>query len=414
MLKQNGKDYKMKIFWSILLVLFVTLETYCQVASSKALAIQTASVLYFISGIFIAILPLIKISPLPSKGEDARIIRQFHLILYATFLVLLMPYAYEWAVKLFERFAVHYKVADMLPVIQIMGQRFLNGESIYELVHFWEGTEPIYLPAMWLPFVPSNYLEIDIRWTSMIALLIGLFFIVFIGKKGRFNFKSLLILIPLYLLINGLLHTKSVLIYLSEEPIVILYYLFLAFALAKKRIYLIAIALSLCLMSRFSLAFWFLMYMSYLFFFENRKLAFQIGGLVGGICLFLLVSTGALWQLDVILNLPTIYIDHLMENEWKFHGFSTTNLGLVKFVSFERIPFFNRLFFLLNLAIPIVCLWCFWKFKDKINQAFFAICSLKLCLVFFYNFLIMPFSYLFYTNTFLSIAILSWYLKEDF
>lgn len=404
----------MKIFWSILLVLFVTLETYCQVASSKALAIQTASVLYFISGIFIAILPLIKISPLPSKGEDARIIRQFHLILYATFLVLLMPYAYEWAVKLFERFAVHYKVADMLPVIQIMGQRFLNGESIYELVHFWEGTEPIYLPAMWLPFVPSNYLEIDIRWTSMIALLIGLFFIVFIGKKGRFNFKSLLILIPLYLLINGLLHTKSVLIYLSEEPIVILYYLFLAFALAKKRIYLIAIALSLCLMSRFSLAFWFLMYMSYLFFFENRKLAFQIGGLVGGICLFLLVSTGALWQLDVILNLPTIYIDHLMENEWKFHGFSTTNLGLVKFVSFERIPFFNRLFFLLNLAIPIVCLWCFWKFKDKINQAFFAICSLKLCLVFFYNFLIMPFSYLFYTNTFLSIAILSWYLKEDF
>lgn len=404
----------MKIFCSILLVLFVTLETYCQVASSKALPIQTASILYFISGIFIAILPIIKVNPTPSKGEDARIIRQFHLILYTAFLVLLMPYAYEWAIKIFGRFAVHYKVADMLPVIQIMCQRFLNGESIYELVHFWAGTEPIYLPAMWLPFVPSTYLQIDIRWTSMMAILLGLAFIVFIGKEGRFNFKSLLILLPLYLLIDDLLHTKSVLIYLSEEPIVILYYLFLAFALAKKRPYLIAIALSLCLMSRFSLAFWFLMYMGYLFFFENKKLALKIGGMVGGICLFLLISTGALWQLDVILSLPTIYIDHLMNNEWKFHGFATTNLGLVKFVSFERIPFFNRLFFLFNLVIPIVCLLFFWKFKNKINQSFFAICSLKLCLVFFYNFLIMPFSYLFYTNTFLSIAILSWYLKEDF
>lgn len=405
----------MKTFWAILLILFVTLETYCQVAPSKNLAIQTASILYFISGIFIAILPLIKISPLPSQGKDARILRHFQLLLYATLLILLIPYSYEWAVKLFERFAVHYKVADMLPVLQIMCQRFLNGTtSIYELVHFWEGTEPIYLPAMWLPFVPNTYLEVDMRWTNMIAILMGLTFIVFIGKNGRFNFKSLLILLPLYLLIDGLLHTKSVLIYLSEEPIVILYYLFLAFALAKERPYLIAIALSLCLLSRFALAFWFLMYMTYLFFFKSKKLAVQIGGTVGGICLFLLVSTGALWQLDVILSLPTIYIDHLMANEWKFHGFSTTNLGLIKFFPFEMIPFVNRLFFIFNIVIPIACLLFFWKFKDRINQAFFAICSLKLCLVFFYNFLIMPFSYLFYTNTFLSIAILSWYLKEDF
>lgn len=148
--------------------------------------------------------------------------------------------------------------------------------------------------------------------------------------------------------------------------------------------------------------------------FENKKLAIKIGGMVGGIGLFLLVSTGALLQLDVIFSLPTIYIDHLMENEWKFHGFVTAKLGLVKFFSFEQIPFVNRLFFIFNLVIPVACLLFFWKFKNKINRAFFALCSLKLCLVFFYNFLIMPFSYLFYTNTFLSIAILSWYLKEDF
>lgn len=261
----------MKSVWSILLFLFVTLETYCQIAPPKSVAIQTASILYFISGIFIAVLPLIKINPIPSKGEDARILRHFYFIFYVTFLILLTPYAYEWASKIFERFALNYKVADMLPILQIMCQRFLNGDSIYELVHFWEGTEPIYLPAMWLPYVPCTYMGIDIRWTSMLAILIGITFIVFIGKNGKFNFKNLLISLPLYLLIDGILHTKSVLVYLSEEPIVILYYLFLAFSLAKNRPFLIAIALSLCLMSRFALAFWFLMYLVYLFFLKIKN-----------------------------------------------------------------------------------------------------------------------------------------------
>ncbi len=404
----------MKGAWSFLLVLLVTLETYCQVATSKAIAIQTASILYFIAGIFISILPLLKINPTPFKGENNRILRQLHLLFFTTFLILLTPYAYEWAVKIFERFELHYKMADMLPILQIMGQRFLSGEGVYELVPFWEGTEPIYLPAMWLPFVPSIYLGADIRWTSMVALLGGISFIFFIGKKGLYNFKALLIALPLYFLIDGLLHTKSVLIYLSEEPIVIAYYLFLAFALAKNRPYLIAVALSLCLMSRFALAFWFLMYLAYVFYFDNKKTAFKIAITVGSICFLLLLFTSALWQLDVILSLPTIYVDHLMANEWKFNGFANTNLGLIKFFSFENVPFVNRLFFIFNLVIPICCLWFFWKFKERINQSFFAICSLKLCLVFFYNFLIMPFSYLFYTNTFLSIAILSWYLKEDF
>lgn len=404
----------MKGLWTFLLFLLVTLETYCQVAPTKDLAIETASILYFVTGIGISILPLLKINPTPFKGENARILRQLHLLLYATFLVLFIPYAYDWALKIFERFEVHYKMADMLPILEIMGQRFLNGAPVYELVHFWEGTEPIYLPAMWLPFVPSIYMEIDIRWTSMTALLVSVSFIFFIGKKSLYNFKTFLIALPLYFLIDGLLHTKSVLIYLSEEPIVIAYYLFLAFALAKNRPYLIAIALSLCLMSRFALAFWFFMYLAYLFFFESKKTALKITATVGSICLLLLVFTSAIWQLDVILSLPSIYIDHLMDNEWKFHGFATTNLGLVKFFGFDKVPLVNRLFFIFNLAVPTACLLFFWKFKERINQSFFAICSLKLCLVFFYNFLIMPFSYLFYTNTFFSIAILSWYLKEDF
>lgn len=412
-----GSEMKMifmKNLWSVLLFAFVTLETYCQVARPKELDIQTASILYFISGLFIAVLPLIKIKPNPFEGENKRILRELNLLLFLLFLIFLIPPALERATALFQRFAVDYKVADMLPVLKIMVERWLKGERIYELIPFWEGTEPIYLPAMWLPYIPTIFLGFDMRWTSMLAFLVGISLIFFMGKKGSFNFKFLLIGLPLYLLIHGILYKNSVILYLSEEPLVIAYYLFLAYALAKNKPYLIGVALSLCLMSRFALAFWFLMYLGYLFIFKNKKTALKIGATTGGICLVLLFATEAFWQLDVILNLPNIYLNHLLENEWKFNGFATTNLGLIKFFSFEAIPLVNRLFFLFNLFIPISCLLFYWLFKDKINQSFFAICSLKLSLVFFYNFLIMPFSYLFYTSTFLSIAILSWYLKEDF
>jgi len=403
----------MKNLWTTFLFCAVTLEVYCQVATPKELDIQTNSILYFICGLLIAILPLLKIQPTPFKGENQRILLDLARLFYVTTFIFLAPYVYEWALALFLRFEVHYKVADMLPVIKIMVERWLNGERIYELIHFWEGTEPIYLPAMWLPYIPTLFGGVDMRWTSIIALWIGVSLLFFIGKKGAFNFKWFLIAIPLFLLINGVLHKKTVLIYLSEEPIVIAYYLFLAYALAKNRPYVIGVALSLCLMSRFALAFWFFMYIAYLCLFQKRKFVLKVSGTVGSICLVLLLATEAFWQLDVILSLPKIYLDHLMENEWKFTGLSTTNLGLIKFFPFESIPFVNRLFFIFNLAIPVVCLLGYWAFKNKINQPFFAICSLKLCLVFFYNFLIMPFSYLFYTSTFLSIAILSWYLKED-
>lgn len=404
----------MKPIWSFLLLLFVTLETYCQVVSPKEVTIETTSILYFISGVFIAILPLIKVNTAPLFGENRRILSDLFHLLYLLFLLGLIPFAYKWGYALFLRYDLNYKVADMLPIIQIMCERWFAGAPVYELVPFWDGTEPIYLPAMWLPYLPFTYYGLDIRWGNMIALLLSLHFIFFCGKQSSFNFKLYLILLPLGLLFNGLFFQDFKLISLTEEPIVILYYLFLAYALAKNKPYLIGFALSLCLMSRFALAFWVLMYLVYVFIFQNKKDALKIGTVISVVALSLLVSTGAIWQLDVILGLPNIYINHLMDNEWKFNGFIKSKLGLLKFFSFESLSIVNRLFFTANLLIPTACFAFFWKFKNKINQPLFALCSLKLCLVFFYNFLIMPFLYLFYTNTFLSIAILSWYLKEDF
>lgn len=48
-----------------------------------------------------------------------------------------------------------YTDADMIPIMQVMSQRFLQGEwsMVYQPVQeIWNGIQPVYLPAMWMPF----------------------------------------------------------------------------------------------------------------------------------------------------------------------------------------------------------------------------------------------------------------------
>jgi hypothetical protein len=402
-----------KPIFSLLLLAIVLLETYYHVRGVKELEIGQVSMLYFICGILIAILPLIKTS-IRLKQKSNSFLKGMTRSIYFIFVAGIVFHSIREVIPLFEKFAIDIKWADMLPVIKIMCDRFVKGEFVYEIVPIWSGTEPIYLPAMWLPFLPFNYFQIDIRWTSMLALLGVVLLILFISKRSAFKLKNALVFFPLLLIVDGLLHYDSRLIYLTEEPIVVFYYIFLAYALAKDKAYLIGIALSLCLLSRFALVFWSFMYIAYIFCFQDKEKALKIGITTASICVVLILITGAFWQLNTIKELPNIYVNHIMENEWKFNGFMKTNLGMIKFFSFESVPLLHRIFFIGNVLIPISCFLLYWKFNRWINTRFFAICSLKLCLVFFYNFLIMPFMYLFYTSTFLSIAILSWYLKEEF
>lgn len=406
----------MKTNLQLLLFLCVLLETIAHVIGVVRWDnIQLTTIVYFVSGIFIAVIPLIKypkVTQLATRRENTQPLNRFFYILIATFYIFLIPHIWQWASDLFVRHTIDY-ASDMLIIIKTMCERFLEGTYVYEILPIWDGTEPIYLPAMWLPFLPCVFLDFDIRWTSVISLLIGLFFIFFMGKRKSFKLITLLLFVPIFYLLFGLIFTDYRLISLSEESVVVCYYLFLAYSLTKRNPYLIGIAISLCLMSRFALVFWAMMYIVYVFFFQHKKDATKIGGTIAVLCTLLLLSTGAIWQIDVILGLPKIYVEHLMENEWKFNGFIKTNLGLLKFFPFSVLPIFHQSFLLISVGIPFLCFLFYWRFKHRINQPFFAICSLKLSLVFFYNFLLMPFLYLFYTSTFFSIAILSWYLKDD-
>jgi len=169
------------------------------------------------------------------------------------------------------------------------------------------------------------------------------------------------------------------------------------------------------MMSRYSLAIWAVMFVVYVYYYHTKTRALTLTLYSAGLAIFLLVISRGILHIDVFASLSGDYLRdiQLAEHKWKFMPTINDSLGLAKFFKYEDLPSLHSIFFVFTIVSPIACLAVYHKLRDRINKRFFNLGSLKVCLVLFYNLLILPVQYLFYTSTFLSIAILFFYLKED-
>ena len=371
-----------------------------------------ASITYFVVGLLIALLPLLKVKP----DTDWQVPRWIIHLILTLGLSLVSLFLFTEAQALFQKVPVDYRWADMLPIMKIMCRRLVAGEDVYAIIpQIWDGMEPIYLPALWLPLLPATLLEVDVRWTSMLLFVGALIFCVFTRPVSdhtkQQNFIGVLILVPLLILVHHWMIYESRFFSMTEESIVVFYYLFLAFALARQNFTWIALALSLCLLSRYSLGIWAIVYVTYEFFFGNRKGALRIISVGSIFSLFLLWITQGIWNLDIFLGLQANYLDAIINEEHKFGPLVMEGLGLAKFYDYADLPKLHHIFLVSAIATPLLSFAFFTAFGKRINKPLFLLCSLKLCLVLFYNTLIMPFVYLFFTSTLLSLAVLNYYLN---
>lgn len=419
---------------SILLILLVIVEGLCNTIFINYYDKENSSIVYLVVGLFISILPLIKVKAaetidIPGKAYRAALTLGMLGISF---------YLYKEAKPLFANIPIDYRLADMLPILKIMCERFMQGEEVYAIIpQIWDGMQPIYLPALWMPLIPATYFDFDVRWTSVLLFLAGLVLIVSTrkgekrkveGGRGKREeatsdfplhnppfpkvpFTSLLILVPIYILVHDMIKFEGRFFAMTEESMVVFYYLLLAYAISKEKTILTGVALSLCMLSRYSLAIWAIMYVVYVFFFVKRSKAIAIGGIAGGLSIVLMVVSQGMGSLDVFLGLQENYINAIINEKEKFEPMINISLGMAKFFVYENLATLHQLFMVSAFLVPALSLLLFARFKAKINADFFALCSLKLTLVVFYNLLVMPFMYLFFTSTLLSIAILNAYFS---
>src|SRR5580692_9258655 len=140
------------------------------------------SITYFCSGIAIAwLLTRVPTLTLPALKKGWWRSPAIHHRFIVSALVALA--IWSWCVYWFDEMPIDITNADMLPIIKVMGDRFIAGQHshIYDVIPWiWHGTKPIYLPAMWLPYVPAIALGLDMRWVAIAGLLFAFIAFLFI------------------------------------------------------------------------------------------------------------------------------------------------------------------------------------------------------------------------------------------
>ena len=320
-----------------------------------------------------------------------------------------------FGIKWMEDAQLNYKDADMLPIIQTMCHRALigNWSNIYDPIpEIWGGITPIYLPAMWLPFCFPEWLHIDIRWLTILSLFIV--FCIFLWKVHPLQKQAFPLLLSCFLLFWWIFtNEKSGLIPYTEEGIVILYYAFLVYALTTRKAWLVGIAASFCVLSRYALIGWLPVMIVYFIYLKDWKRLIQF--IIAGIaCFVLLVLIPFGWHIfRNLFMLPSEYIAFAARVWHDAAHVFMESLGWAKFFGPGRIALLHYLLISLSFIIPMAYLIVVLGQQKKYHftETGIMLSSLKITLVVFYSLIDVPYLYLFYTSSFVSLLGLAYFFQ---
>jgi hypothetical protein len=309
--------------------------------------------------------------------------------------------------------------ADMLPIIKVMGQRFLHGDlhTVYSpIAEIWGGIQPIYLPALWMAFLPALIFDFDMRWITVTGIWLSVMAVLFpVVLKIR---NGLTFLVPgAILLLLGWLHFDKVnnVIRLTEEGVIFIFYSLMVYALVSGKAWLIGTGAAFCLLSRYALIGW--IPCAAIFWLWNKEYlnvtkAFFSGAMV--ILLLLIIPFG--WPtLKLLINVPRHYIEHAQivwerNPEYFYHS-----LGMASFFGPTGIISLHSVLVAGTFLCPLLFLiYCLIRKQAGRQTNNFLLASFQLSITFFYNFLDVSYLYLYYTPVFVSLLIASLSFANNF
>ena len=389
----------------VLAILQVLSATYfLQIPNFQALD----SFLFLFTGVGISLCLL----QVPGIGMQRESIRNRQLLFKLLAIALLLPVSYQLARYIMDDNPLLYQNADMLPIIKSMNQRFLDGQwkQVYQPIpEIWNGIQPIYLPAMWMPFGFSLIFDFDIRWITVCGLWLSVILCVVPGWK---KITLAFFLIGAFMVLLAWLHINNDngVIELTEEGVVYFYYCLLATAIIFTNPWLMGISVALCLLSRYSFIGWIPFAFLYLVLRKEYKFLLKTSVMAVIIVAILILPFG-LGPLLYHLHLHDDYISHAArvwhdEPETYFE-----TLGMAKFFGASHIKLLHSILVSGSFLIPLSFL--LFLRKKLSTQPNILLAGFQLSLTFFYNFLDVTYLYLYYTPVFVSLLITSWSLSSN-
>jgi len=393
------------------LLLLFSVETLCVTWLLKIPGwVPFFSLLYGLSGIGITIslaqAPELRL-PALTRRAWAQPVNHYRLVVVG----LMALATWSWCQYWFEEMPIDITNADMLPIIKVMGERFIAGQHghVYDIIPWiWKGTRPIYLPAMWLPYVPAIFMGFDMRWIAVAGLLFAFAVFIFLYRPGKY--LNFFLGVLAFLLFWWLVADNSAgIVSVAEEGTVIGYYVLLVLALISGRPWLTGLAISLCMLSRYALVGWIPAYLCWLAM-EKKWRDLSVITLMGMLCFVLLFLLPV--GLDTFIRLAKLPGDYVAfaGRVWKDSPdvFSTAP-GLAWFFGPGRVGLLHNLLIGLTFIVPPVFIVIGRRWLHAANL---PLAALKLALVIFFGFIDVPYLYLFYTSSFVSLLALTLLLRQ--
>lgn len=397
------------------LLLFLLLETLCVTYFIKIPAlIPIASFLYIFSGIAISCLLLyLPVEPIRIKKPIAsvRVVHVYQLALLLFGGLVVYQFTHYWIMSS----PLSYTDADMIPIMEVMSKRYLQGDfqMVYQPIQeIWNGIQPIYLPAMWMPFMVSEQFSIDPRWITSFAVFLSFSMVIVLWKKHWQKMSGAFILLTSGILCLWLYTDRGHnFIRLSEEGIVVFYYSLLVVALMSENFFFVGITVALCALSRYTIAGWLPIILIYLLFMHKRKrdavyflLSFSI------LVVVLVVLPFGFEPIRIAFYQPEQYVQHAKRIWQESPEFFTKSMGMAKFFGPQRVELQHNVLITLSFLVPLVMLLTLFFLQKKMKKSFsnIPLATLKVTLVIVYSFIDVPYQYLFYTSSFVSLIAITW------
>ena len=362
------------------------------------------SLLFFVTGLLISF----SILKLPLFVFSRKNFFNYNSIRSLFIAIPFLTASFYFAEKIMLSTSIQIEYADMLPIMHVMVDRFLHGDfsAVYKPIsEIWNGIQPIYLPAMWLPFVFSSILNVDMRWIPLICIwasvLVCLYRLPYLG-----NWKCIIFLLGIISLMVWFHFEKTNnVIRLTEEGIVYFYYVLATLALIRKRPILLGISCALCMMSRYSMIGWIPFSIAYLIYSKNYQFLWRY--LISFLSvLFLLLIPFGFKPLLLHLTQHRLYIQQA-ERVWQESPqYFTKSLGMAKFFGIRGVRLNHAILTIGTFVLPGIF---FLYIKNKqIPFNLVLLSCFVLSITFFYNFIDVSYLYLFYIPVFINLAIVGW------
>jgi hypothetical protein len=366
------------------------------------------SFLFLAAGIGITIC-LVK---MPSLTAHRAGILNRQLLLKLLFVGLLLPISYQLARNIMDQTPLQIQYADMLPIIKTMCRRFVNGQwsQVYQPIpDIWNGVQPIYLPALWLPFTFSLILDFDLRWITVCGIWLSVLLCVLPSWKN--GWRPFLLVAALLTLLSWLhFDTGNNVIRLTEEGVVFFYYALLTVAIVVYNPWLLGTTVALCMLSRYSLAGWIPFAVLFLLFTKQYGFLLKTTAASVVVALLILILPFGTQPLLFHLHFQQDYISQATKVWRENPEFFYHSLGMAKFFGANHITMLHSILVTGTFLAPLILL--FSMRKKILTQHNILLAGFQLSITFFYNFIDVSYLYLFYTPVFVSLVIAGWSLPR--